>query len=387
MKKQTSKLTWIIWALIIALLAVVGMMAFKQWEYSQSADYYNSLRGGRKSFSWLIAGASAEEEALVQDREALHALVDSLFAAVTGTTEAEEIAARENMTEEQELARNAQNASYRAITLPWLKACFQPDEWEEVPRSAPEGVFLPVYSLEQSYSAMQQNALGKAFLSALEPFGGTDFASCIDISRRICRQWLNEIDHVMLKETNQHYEMWIYAPGTKIDYPIVQCSDNERYLNKLFDGRRNASGTLFIDYRNLTNLRDPNTLIYGHHMRNESMFGTLVFYKEQVYFESHPYMLLIDDDQIWLLEMFAGYTTTSDDHCYDIAISDKRDLQRFVDAAVHKSNFASAVEVWPTDRLVTLSTCAYSFENARYITIGRIVPWWIKPEEPEAMIH
>ncbi len=90
---------------------------------------------------------------------------------------------------------------------------------------------------------------------------------------------------------------------------MVQCSDNERYLNKLFDGRRHSGGTLFVDYRNLTNLRDPNTLIYGHRMRNKRMFGTLVFYKEQAYYESHPYMLLIDDDQIWLLELFAGYTT------------------------------------------------------------------------------
>ena len=230
MKKGKSKLTWIIWVLVIALLAVVGVMAFKQWEYGQSADYCDSLRGGQQPFSWFISSACAE--------------------------------------------------------------------------------------------------------------------------------------------------------GT-----IVQCSDNERYLNKLFDGRRNASGTLFIDYRNLTNLRDPNTLIYGHHMRNESMFGTLVFYKEQAYFESHPCMLLIDNDQIWLLELFAGYTTTSEDHCYDIAISGGKEQKRFVDAAVHKRNFASSVQVFPADHLVTLSTCAYSFENARYITICRFLPWWIKPEEPEAMIH
>ena len=385
MKKKRNVLTWIIWALIVVLAAVVALMAYKQWEYSQSADYYDSLRGDVQPLSWLISSASAEEEVLVQDSDALHYLVESLFAAVTGTTEADERAARENMDEAAELARNAENASYRAVTLPWLKASFFPgDDWTDVPRIVPEGGVLPVYSLEQSYEAMQQNRLGKAFLSLLEPFSGTDFASCLDVSQKICRQWLSEIDHVKLKETNRHYEMWIYAPGTLIDYPIVQCSDNERYLNKLFDGRRNSSGTLFIDYRNLTKLRDPNTLIYGHHMRNKSMFGTLVFYKEQAYFESHPYMLMIDDGQIWLLEMFAGYTTTSEDHCYDIAISSERDKKQFVSEAQRKSNFLADVPVFPADRLVTLSTCAYSFENARYITIGRLIPWWKLPE-PEVV--
>ena len=376
MKKKRNVLKWVIWALVIVLAAVVALVVWKQWEYSQSADYYGSLRGKAKPFAWLVASASAEEEVLVQDSETLHYLVESLFAAATGTTEADELAARENMDEAAELARSAENAQYRAITLPWLKASFQPEAWTEAAVVLPEGVELPVYSPEQSYEAMQQNALGKAYLALLEPFGGTDFASCFDISQRICRQWLGEINHAKLRDINRHYEMWIYAPGTQIDYPIVQCSDNERYLNKLFDGRRNSGGTLFVDYRNLTNLRDPNTLIYGHHMRNQSMFGTLVFYKEQAYFEAHPYMLLIDDDQMWLVELFAGYTTTDQDHCYDIAISGEKDLQRFVQEAQHKSNFDAPVQVWPADHLVTLSTCAYSFENARYITIGRLSPWW-----------
>lgn len=377
MKKKKQILPCIIAVLIIALLAVVGLMVYKQLEYSQSADYYQSLRGKHQPFSWLIASACAEET-IVQDAQALHALVDSLFAAAAGTTEADEAAATETMTEEEKAQRSAENAAYRAQTLPWLQACFQPDGW------LPGTADAPAYTAEQSYLAMQQNALGRQYLQQLQPFGGTDFASCFDVSQKICRQWMSEIDHAALREINRHYEMWMYAPGTPIDYPVVQCSDNERYLNKLFDGRRNSGGTLFIDYRNLTRLRDPNTLVYGHHMRNESMFGTLVFYKEQAYYEAHPWILLMDDENVWLAELFAGYTTNDQDHCYDIAISGEKDQQRFVSEAVRKSNFASPVQVQPRDRLITLSTCAYSFQNARYITIGRIVPWWIKPEEVHA---
>ena len=373
MKKRKSRLIWVIWALIIALVAVAGLMAFKQWEYTQSADYYHSLRGQNRLMHWLIPSACAEET-IVQDAEALRFLVESLFAAATGTTEADELAARKDMDEPAQLARSAANAAYRAQVLPWLKACFQPDGWADAAKEPAE------LDAQSAYEAMQQNPLGRQYLQLLEPFGGTDFATCFDVSRRICRQWVGEIDPVRLREINRHYEMWLYAPGTPIDYPVVQCSNNDRYLSKLFDGRRNSSGTLFIDYRNLDDLGDPNTLIYGHHMRNKSMFGTLVFYKEQAYYESHPYMLVMDEDQIWLVELFSGYTTTSTDHCYDIALSDDRDLQRFVAEAQRKSNFVSPVQVTAGDRLLTLSTCAYSFENARYIAIGRLTPWWQKTD-------
>lgn len=376
MKKKKSKLTWVIWLLVIALAAVLGLMAFKQWEYSQSADYYGSLRGW--ALQWLIPSASAEEaepETIVQDSEALHSLVDALFAAAAGTTEAQEISARENMTDEEQLARNAANAEYRAAVLPWVKACFQPEGWTDADME-PEAV-----ELGSCYEALRQNPLGQQYLQMLEPFGAADGESCFDISRRIARQWLGEIRPEKLRKINDDYQLWLYAPGTQIDYPVVQCSNNERYLNHLFDGRRNASGTLFIDCRNLTELRDPNTLVYGHHMRNESMFGTLVFYKEQAYYESHPYMLAISPEKVWLLELFAAYTTTSTDHCYDIALSGEADMLRFVSEAQRKSNFLSLVQVLPGDHLATLSTCAYTFENARYIAIARATPWWCAPVE------
>ena len=106
--KKKSKLNALIWILVIILLAVVALVIYKQWEYGQSADYYSSLRGRKQPLSWLIASACAEET-IVQDREALHELVAGMFAAATGTTEADEIAARENMTEEEEALRNAES--------------------------------------------------------------------------------------------------------------------------------------------------------------------------------------------------------------------------------------------------------------------------------------
>ena len=87
-------------------------------------------------------------------------------------------------------------------------------------------------------------------------------------------------------------------------------------------------------------------------------------------------ILLIGENEIVLGEIFAGYTTSDKDHCYDIAISDTDDMRAFLTEAIQKSDFVSGVEPKTTDRLVTLSTCAYAFENARYIAIGRLIPVW-----------
>ena len=153
---------------------------------------------------------------------------------------------------------------------------------------------------------------------------------------------------------------------------MVQGADNSRYLHRLFNGEHNACGTLFIDYRNLGDFQDPNTLLYGHHMRNGSMFKAITYYADQAYFDSHPFMLIVTPERRYLLELFAGYTTSKSDHCYDIAISDESDMAAFVEEALGKSNFTADVEIKGGDRLVTLSTCAYAFENARYIAIGRL---------------
>ena len=192
------------------------------------------------------------------------------------------------------------------------------------------------------------------------------------MTRQLCRAWMAEVDHEALAAMNGDYACWLYAPGTQIDYPVVHGEDNSRYLSTLFNGEKNASGTLFIDYRNLADFADPNTLIYGHHMRNDSMFGQINDYQEQAFYAAHPYMLVMSGKEIAVIEVLAGYTTSSSDHCYDIAISDEEDMEAFVETARGKSDFTSGVEVSGSDRLVTLSTCAYAFENARYIVIGRL---------------
>ncbi|MGN0745860.1 MAG: class B sortase [Aristaeellaceae bacterium] len=335
----------------------------------------------------LMAGCAWAEEPLLP-REELHGAVEQLFAAAAGTTEAEEKSARKGLSKDDIQQRNDDQAAYRAEALPWLLEAFIPAEEAPAPQPGPTAALEDWeqaqeekrLALTAAYEAMQDNRQGAAYLALLEPLGGTDMDSCLAVTQALCRAWMAEIDHAALEAMNGDYACWLYSAHMNIDYPVVHGADNDRYLKYMFNGEKNASGTLFIDYRNLPDFQDPNTLIYGHHMRNEGMFGQIDEYASQAFYAAHPFMLVMSEREISILELFAGYTTSSSDHCYDIAISDEEDMAAFVSEAKRKSNFSTAVEVLPTDRLITMSTCAYSFENARYIVIGRLLPVWQLPE-------
>lgn len=299
--------------------------------------------------------------------EESHTIVESLFAAAAGVDAQSEATLRKGMSHEAVALRDAQLADYRKSVYPWLVASLlgeQPDQT----------------AIASATEAMLGNDVAQHYLSLLAAKGATTTEEQLALTHAAFCQWANEIDHQALSETNPAYICWLSLPGTPIDYPVVQCDNNKTYLNHLFDGTRNASGTLFIDYRNLPDFQDPNTLIYGHHMRNGTMFGTLPHFDKPGYAAAHPYLLVITPHSLLLVETFAGYVTSSDDHCYDIAISDAEDLLHFEKTAQRKSSFTMPMDFSPADRLLTLSTCAYAFENARYILIGKLNVLWAQEE-------
>lgn len=87
---------------------------------------------------------------------------------------------------------------------------------------------------------------------------------------------------------------WLYCPDTVINYPVVQSDDNEYYLRRLMDGSSNTAGTLFADYRCSPDFSDPHTVIYGHNMKNDTMFGILPEYGAQEFYEPHPDPCLVN---------------------------------------------------------------------------------------------
>jgi len=183
-----------------------------------------------------------------------------------------------------------------------------------------------------------------------------------------------EVDFAALRAINSDIAAWLILEGTLINYPIVQGADNVFYLSHMFDGAQNSVGTLFIDRFNTPGFADQNTIIYGHNMRDGSMFATLLSYQSQTFFEEHPQMLLLTPDGNYLIELFAGYTVDVAADSWRFSFVDDADFERWISWTKHRSDFTSDVEIQPSDRLVTLSTCSYAFNNARYVVVGKLVP-------------
>lgn len=182
-----------------------------------------------------------------------------------------------------------------------------------------------------------------------------------------------EVDFEALWETNEDVVGWIYCEDTPINFPVVQAEDNDHYLHRLIDGTWNSSGTLFVDYRNADDFSDSNTIIYGHNMKNKGMFGTLPNYKEQSYHDEHPLMWLLTPDGNYKVELIAGYVTSSTSEIYSFGQAEEEVLA-LAEQSIEKSTFTSDFQVLQGDRFVTLSTCSYEYDNARYVLIGRLIP-------------
>ena len=114
------------------------------------------------------------------------------------------------------------------------------------------------------------------------------------------------IDFDALAQTNPEVVGWIYAPGTNINYPVVQTNNNSKYLNTLFDGTANASGAIFLDSDDTApGMVDQQTTIYGHHMNDGSMFNVISDTTDQATFDSIEYVYYITRDATYKLRPLA----------------------------------------------------------------------------------
>ena len=177
------------------------------------------------------------------------------------------------------------------------------------------------------------------------------------------------VDFVALQAEHPDIIAWLYGENTPIHDPVVQAQDNEYYLRRLLDGSWNTAGTLFLDYRNASDFSDGRSIIYGHSMKDGSMFGSLLEYRESAYYQAHPELYLLTPEGDYRVELVAGYEVADDAPLYTLPDS-ASERETLIQYAVEHSTFDSGVEVTPADRLLVLSTCAYDFEGARFVLLG-----------------
>lgn len=160
---------------------------------------------------------------------------------------------------------------------------------------------------------------------------------------------------------------WLYCEGTPINYPVMQSNDNNYYLRRLPDGTYNTAGSLFADYRCGAIGETSNYIIYGHNMKNGTMFSSLIKYKSQSYYDEHPVLYLFTPEGEYRIELIAGFVSKPTGEVYTTEQTYEQVLEY-----CSKSTFVSNVSPGQEDVYITLSTCSYEYKNARYVVIGRL---------------
>jgi len=182
------------------------------------------------------------------------------------------------------------------------------------------------------------------------------------------------VDIPKLRSEYQGIIGWLYLPETPINYPVMQWKDNDYFVHRLPNGKENAAGSIFMDYRADADLSTGNFILYGHNMKNDSMFGTILDYRDPSYFSEHPYLFYFTENGKHRLEIFAGVHTTSDSYIYTFPQTDD-EMRRYISKIRTNSVFKSEVSVSENDRIFILSTCSGSTtDTRRFVICAKLVP-------------
>lgn len=183
-----------------------------------------------------------------------------------------------------------------------------------------------------------------------------------------------KVDFDALHALNPQVVAWIRSNDGGIDYPVVRGTDNEYYLNHLVDGTVNRNGSIFMDFRNGEDFSDDNTILYGHNMLDGTMFASLGKYSTPGYYDANRELQLLTPEGDFRLEVFAGCVAPGNSDLYQLTFTGEQDKAAYLEKILILSEFSTEVQVGVSDRLVTLSTCAYDYEDARYLLFCRMVP-------------
>ena len=187
----------------------------------------------------------------------------------------------------------------------------------------------------------------------------------------LIREEKEESDNLF--EKNIDYRGWIKIDNTNINYPILQGQDNEEYLYKDINNEYIVSGSIFMNYLN-NGFDDQNTVLFGHNMKNGTMFANLKKYKEEDFFyNNNDIEIELSNGQYLKYKVFSVYITDINDNYTKTSFEDKDEYKEFLERIKNKSIYKSDISVNENDKIITLSTCSYEFDDARLLVTGKLI--------------
>ena len=177
------------------------------------------------------------------------------------------------------------------------------------------------------------------------------------------------IDFATLQQQNPDVYAWITVGQTAVDYPILQHStDNSYYLNHTIDGEEKPEGAIYTENYNTKTFEDPNTVIYGHDMKNGTMFAQLLKYKEQDFFEKYPYFsIYTPDGKESKYQIFVAGVVEDTAVNYQFAFQSDEEFLNYIETVKGTSLYTPNVEIDAASQIVTLSTCTNVADEERFV--------------------
>ena len=181
----------------------------------------------------------------------------------------------------------------------------------------------------------------------------------------------NPIDFTQLLSVNSDIVGWLRIRALDISYPVVQGKDNDYYLHRTFEKTDNFAGCLFVNSYNMGDFTDQNTIIYGHNMKNGSMFGKLKNFSDPEVFKKSRYFWIFTPDFIYQYRIFSASVVDKTGLTYQISFTDD-EFDQFISRAYSNSVVDNqGVTVTKEDRIVTLSTCTGD-DSTRFVVMGKL---------------
>lgn len=187
----------------------------------------------------------------------------------------------------------------------------------------------------------------------------------------------NPIDFDSLKELNTDIYAWIRVPGTKVDYPVVQAGkdhDDFFYLSHNIEKNYEFAGSIYSEKQNAKDFSDPVTVLYGHNMKNKTMFATLHKFSDSSFFLKHQYIYIYLPGRKLTYKIYAAYEYDDRHILNSFDFSDAEVVKTYFDSTLHpltmNCNIRDNISLSEADKILTLSTCTDDNDDARFLVQG-----------------
>ena len=218
----------------------------------------------------------------------------------------------------------------------------------------------------EEYSTLSKNAV--TVMEKKEPSETEESSPLGNVAKKVYGR-IYQIDFPYLSGVNSDVVGWILIEGTQINYPIVKSADNADYLHRTFEGEKSKSGSIFMDCSNNSDFSDKTTFIYGHNMKDGSMFHTLNAYSEELFYKEHPTVLLFTPSRTMVCKIVSAHVTGNSSTSYQIGFGTQADYEAYLNTEKSVSLYDTGITPQMDKNTIVLSTCRGTAASQRFVLI------------------